>query len=391
MRELFFRIKEYYRDHEDFNIFAGLLGIFVFSRVLMLLMVPVMNIFAVEDQTIIGYMNPWDAEWYTGIIDNGYTGPDEYGQASWAFFPLYPMIVTVVKTCTFGLLGTYVAGMLVSNICIFLAAFYGVKLLRQMMPERSRHWKLLGVMMFAAPYAFYGASVYTEALFMLCIVLFFYNAWNKRFLAAGVCAALASATRIVGCLLVVPMIMEQYFTYRGSTGFIKGMKGYLLTLFQKPGLLFSIMICPFGTFSYMTFLYFFCHDAWAFFHVQVAWRSEEYFPVIGVLFKACTGQIDNGAIYMGWACIAAMALYGYMLYRKHYSMAVFGIAALLVPLTSHTMSTCRFIVGAFVTYVGLYDLLAGCSQKVRVVTAALMIAVETVMLGMWYFWSPLLM
>ena len=28
-------------------------------------------------------------------------------------------------------------------------------------------------------------------------------------------------------------------------------------------------------------------------NVQIAWREDEYFPIIGVLWKACTGQIDS--------------------------------------------------------------------------------------------------
>lgn len=50
-------------------------------------------------------------------------------------------------------------------------------------------------------------------------------------------------------------------------------------------------------------------------------------------------------------------IYIYMIVRKHYSMGIFGIIALLIPLTSHVMSTCRFTVGSYVVFVGLYDLL----------------------------------
>ena len=48
-----------------------------------------------------------------------------------------------------------------------------------------------------------------------------------------------------------------------------------------------------GIFVYMTFLRGFCGDAWAFYHVQKAWRTQKLFPVIGVLIKSCTGRLGE--------------------------------------------------------------------------------------------------
>ena len=41
------------------------------------------------------------------------------------------------------------------------------------------------VLMFMAPYTFYGASVYTEAMFIMFIVLFFYFLSEKKYVLAG--------------------------------------------------------------------------------------------------------------------------------------------------------------------------------------------------------------
>ena len=67
---------------------------------------------------------------------------------------------------------------------------------------RSEDYLLIPLLMFAGPYSFYFGSVYTEAMFVLFIALFFYAAAKKKYLWAGLAAAFASATRIVGCLLV---------------------------------------------------------------------------------------------------------------------------------------------------------------------------------------------
>ena len=120
-------------------------------------------------------------------------------------------------------------------------------------------------------------------------------------------------------------------------------KTFVMNMLKAPGKILSVLVCPLGAFAYMAFLNFFCGDAWAYKNVQIAWRDDEYFPIIGVLWKACTGQIEPRYTYMGWFCIAILILYGYMFYRKYYSMAVFGFISLLVPLTSHVMSYGRNI------------------------------------------------
>lgn len=353
-----------YRKNSDFRLAVQLLFILVLSRLFMLVMMIVYNAVMGTDRSISFLMNQWDAKRYQFMIDNGYTFPlDTDPQANWAFFPMYVLVCQAVKLLTFWKGDTYWIGMFVSNVCIYIAAFYGVKWLRNRR-EGENISLLLGILMFAAPYTFYCSSAYTEAMFIMFISLFFYFCQEKKYLLAGLMSAFASATRIVGCTLVFALIVELYenyrrenFTEKNGSRFSERVKAFIVDFLKKPKQILAVLICPFGTFAYMTFLKFFCGDVWAFMHVQIAWREDKYFPVIGVLWKACTGQIEPRYTYMGWFCIAAFAVYAYMLYRKYYSMAVFGIISLLVPLTSHVMSTCRFIIGTYVIFVGVYDLM----------------------------------
>ena len=119
-------------------------------------------------------------------------------------------------------------------------------------------------------------------------------------------------------------------------------------------------------------------------NVQIAWREDTYFPIVGVLWKACTGQIEPRYTYMGWFCIGIFIVYGYMLYRRYYSMAVFGIISLLVPLTSHVMSTCRFTVGSFVVYMGVYEILKSVHPKIRTAILIFFAFAQIWLLFMWY-------
>ena len=203
-------------------------------------------------------------------------------------------------------------------------------------------------------------------------------------MAAGIMAACSSGTRIVGCILVFALVVQLYIDMEGTKISFGRVKTFVMDMLKAPKKILSVLVCPLGAFAYMTFLNFFCGDAWAYKNVQIAWREDEYFPIIGVLWKACTGQIEPRYTYMGWFCIAILILYGYMFYRKYYSMAVFGIISLLVPLTSHVMSTCRFTAGTYVAFVGVYDILTRCNKAVRYIIMAVLIAIEIYLLFLWY-------
>ena len=222
---------------------------------------------------------------------------------------------------------------------------------------------------------------------MLFIALFFYAAAKKKYLWAGLAAAFASATRIVGCLLVFALIVEMYLDLTQDGGKLitwAKIKSFIVQMLKMPERIFAVMLCPFGAFCYMTFLRFFCGDVWAYKNVQIAWREDTYFPIVGVLWKACTGQIEPRYTYMGWFCIGIFIVYGYMLYRRYYSMAVFGIISLLVPLTSHVMSTCRFTVGSFVVYMGVYEILKSVHPKIRTAILIFFAFAQIWLLFMWY-------
>lgn len=382
------KIVEKYKSDENFRLILKLLFIMLMSRLFMLLLMIIYNIYMGTDHDIAFLMNQWDAKRYRFMTDNGYTFPlDTDPQANWAFFPMYVIVCFFVKILTFGAADTYFVGMLVSNICIFIAAFTAVKYMSCVRGGKSEDYILIPLLMFAGPYSFYFASMYTEAMFVMFIALFFYAAAKKKYMYAGIAAAFASATRIVGCLLVFALIVEMYQDLTQSGGklitFSKA-KTFVVKMLKLPQYIFAVMICPFGAFCYMTFLRFFCGDVWAYKNVQIAWREDIYFPVIGVLWKACSGQIEPRYTYMGWFCIAVIAVYVYMLYRKYYSMATFGMLSLLVALTSHVMSTCRFTVGSFVIYMGIYELLKNSNSKIKTAVLIFFAAAETILLFMWY-------
>ena len=393
----------YYKNNEKFRLFTKIIVVWLLSRLVMLIMVQVMNLVADTPHNILYYMNPWDAEWYKEMTEAGYKFPRSTGMANWAFFPLYPMICRAVSIITGGHINTYAIGMMVSNICIIVAVYYAVKLAYLELDKGKYDKKdienIIIFLMLAGPCAVYYGAMYTEALFTMCVVMCFYNARKRNYMTAGVFAALASATRIVGCTLIVVLLIEMYIdSYKKQEVMSKRILYTVQDIIKDGRKLLSLALCPLGIFVYMTFLKNFCGDAWAFYHVQRAWRTQKLFPVIGVLYKSCTGQLGSmsdvkqiNGIILGWFCVFALLLYVIMIARKHYSAGAFGIVALIIPLTSSVMSTLRFIVGSFVIYIGITQILLSVRVRSRRIIMVLLAVAEVVCISAWYFWDGLLM
>ena len=178
------------KNNENCRILLKILIIFAISRLIMLIMVPVYNGIMGTHRSFLFLMNEWDAKKYAYIINHGYTHPTDIDpQANWAFFPLYVIVCAALKAVTGGLINTYVIGMIVSNICIIIAAFFAVKGLKKQTSIKEEYAMIMPVLLFMAPYTFYCSSVYTEAMFIMFIVLFFYFLFEKKYMAAGIMAS----------------------------------------------------------------------------------------------------------------------------------------------------------------------------------------------------------
>ena len=64
---MFKAVAGYYKDNEQLRLLVKIIAVWLISRAVMLLMVPVMNLIADEPHQWLYYMNPWDAEWYKGL------------------------------------------------------------------------------------------------------------------------------------------------------------------------------------------------------------------------------------------------------------------------------------------------------------------------------------
>lgn len=196
----------------------------------------------------------FDGVHYLRIAQDSYSA-----QYSQAFFPLYPLLVRIFKEANILLpkdpnLDTrifvdptfFYSGLILSNLVLLVALYFFYKLV--ILDYNKKIGLKSIILLLSFPTAFYLGSIYTESLFLLLTVGFFYLMRKQNFIAAGVLAGLASATRVFGLLLLPVFIADLYLKVKN--------KEILLTSEQFTKALIGILLAPMGTLLYMLYLRF---------------------------------------------------------------------------------------------------------------------------------------
>lgn len=143
----------------------------------------------------------WDGIWYVLIATQGY-GP-QVG-ALHAFFPAFPGLIHIVGD-VFG--GNYLlAGVLINRLLLFPTVAVFTQLVREESGDRAAERAPLFLLL--APVAVFFLAVYTETLFMLACLTCFLAMRHQRWLLAGLCCMVATATRLPGIVLVGAVLVE---------------------------------------------------------------------------------------------------------------------------------------------------------------------------------------
>jgi hypothetical protein len=147
----------------------------------------------------------WDSIHYLGIAQHGYATA-----SSTVFFPLYPLLVRVVGF----LLGSDVAaGVAISLAALAVALVLLHRLTSLELGPRAADATVL--LLAFAPLSFFFSAVYTESLFLALSVGSIYAARQRRWKLACALGGLASATRITGAGLLLPLALMYLKERRG--------------------------------------------------------------------------------------------------------------------------------------------------------------------------------
>ena len=174
-----------------------------------------------------------------------------YGHLNEAFFPLYPLLLRGIHF--FIPLPFEVIGVALSTTCFFAGLIILYKIMAKTSITQAK-WVIVCILSF--PTAFFFTAVYTESLFFLLAVLVMYFSDKKKWLFAGVCVGLASATRMVGICTAIIVLYELWKTkYR-----------------LRPWDVAGIFVMPLGLCSYMWFLWKTFNDPLRFVHIQALYE-----------------------------------------------------------------------------------------------------------------------
>ncbi|MCP1215541.1 hypothetical protein NKW53_05605 [Acetobacter orientalis] len=216
----------------------------------------------------------WDCPWYMSIAQDGYStlppleigGRHQGARVNWAFFPLYPLIISSLNT--FIPLTVKEIGLIVNLIIwpiVILLCYYDTKI-RGMKID-----KVFFVIFFSFyPFNIWYTAQYSEGiygLFLMCSLV----ALRRGYISIGAIACIFLAlSRPTGFMMSACLAVWWWFTQNARYTFSK-------PSFLSTRLLDSTLILVSGGAGlslYVLYLFHLVGDGFAFSHVETAWRKE---------------------------------------------------------------------------------------------------------------------
>ncbi len=172
----------------------------------------------------------WDATYFIQVAQHGYTTASAQGYHAEAFFPLFPLLIRGVTA--FGI-GPVAAALAINTLALVVTSRYLYELAEATIGAGLGLRAVLFLVLF--PTALFLVVPYSEALFLAGAVPSFLFARQRRWLPAGIAAAVAVGSRPLGIFLVAGLVVEflrqKRFSVRDIRSAVVGLVVALLPLF----------------------------------------------------------------------------------------------------------------------------------------------------------------
>lgn len=331
-------------------------------------------------------INIWDAGWYRKIALDLYpvcANDPVTGQASWAFFPLFPVIVHYLYRITAA--DIYYIASFLSTVFLGMAEFAGYQYIVMTRKSVKQGIGYIYFMSFGA-YSFYFSAFYTESLYLLLLTCALYFMQKEEYLKMGIAGAFLSLTRNTGILFCFTVLVYWIKKYRDHTdgSFI----GFVKETACNDKLIAGTMLIPMGFFSYMVYLKYKVGDAFAFMHVQKAWWRQNL-GIWKVLGDELFHQFPPG--YLGICFVISVFLLIVLIWKhKHVEEAVLPVITLSIAATSSLGSTPRYMAGSFAVVLSLTDEWKGCAKLNQLLICVMVFLFEIACMKAWLDGSVIL-
>jgi hypothetical protein len=268
-----------------------------------------------------------DARWYLDIVRHGYStrAIAELGGPNYALFPAYPLLV---QLCNSAVGNPYLAGLVVSNVCLLLAAYGLYKLVR----TDADPLTALGAIkyLFLFPIAFIYSGFLPESLFMALLVWCFFFARRGLWLVAAALGFALTLVKPIGVVVVLPLLLDYAFSIQWSPARIGAD-------------ILSLLLIPLGVVAYGVYTYQLTGDLLALAHVHARWYQQLVNPFDVVINGLAMGDAFRAPDLLyrfgSYCAIAAFVLLLLLIAsykRRGVAYWVLGMCMMLAPLASGT-------------------------------------------------------
>lgn len=141
----------------------------------------------------------FDGVHYLTIARDGYFLAD----LTQAFFPIFPLLVRFFYNIG---INSIVGGLIISNLCLIGAMFFGFKLTKKWFNQQTAIQFLLVLLTF--PTSFYFGAMYSESLFLLLILAGVWYYETKKNAISGLLIGLSSGVRLAGLMMIPAVFLE---------------------------------------------------------------------------------------------------------------------------------------------------------------------------------------
>lgn len=326
----------------------------------------------------------WDAQWYLRIADSGYpskaiyskyTDPHFMGELSYAFFPLYPLIVsTTNKLFTDIELSAFIISaifLIVDFVSLYYVTF-------KLFSEKIAHRTVF--LFFFYPFTIFYRTYFTEGLFLFLLIWFCYFLLHKKYLLTACLLSLMCVTRVNGLLVAAVFFFYLFYDlWKRKISFANAIIALL------------IIIIPFSLWMYFCYLQ--TGDWMKWYNIQNVWYHTQplFKPLIDNLAKLANfyrlplhswreSQIDSFTIIAG-----LLLLVGSKRYLKPefwWICLLFWITPLLIK---DTLSYSRYQMTSFPLFIYLAFIVPRQVYIILLVLFSLGLFISMLFFQNWYW------
>lgn len=277
-------------------------------------------------------LNPWDGGWYVLAAKQGWprhvlTALGDHGQDTLAFFPGFP---TVIRAVHFVAPLSWTRSGEVAAFLTEVAMVAGVWLLtRDVWGDAAADRGVVAMCFF--PGAFVLAMMYSEPLTIACAAFCLLALRRRLWVLAGVLAAVATITRVIGVALVVVCAWEAFQAIRRN---------------REWRSLSAFVLSPLGIIAWFAYLWVSTGDRMAWFDTEKhGWAQHTTVAAIPDLVRSVlhTHPAQVGEVLaLASTGLAVILLIVLVVGRAPWSFVIYSAAVLVVAATSVNPAGIRF-------------------------------------------------